>query len=46
MNNNKEIRLSDIPLMDVNRMTEKLSHAYISIINNGLPIRTMPSVML
>lgn len=29
MNNNKEIRLSDIPLMDVNRMTEKLSHAYI-----------------
>ena len=46
MSNNKEIKLSDIPLMNVSGMTEKLSHAYISIINNGLPIRTMPSVML
>ena len=46
MSNNKEIKLSEIPSMNVNLMTEKLSHAYISIINNGLPIRTMPSVML
>ncbi len=41
-----EIKLGNIPSMAVGKMTEKLSDAYCTIINNGLPIGTMPSVML
>lgn len=41
-----DIKLGNIPSMALGRMVEKLSNAYCAIINNGLSIRTMPSVML
>lgn len=42
----KEIKLSNIPQMAVGNLINSLTYAYSSIINNGLPIKTMPSVML
>lgn len=41
-----EMKFGNIPSMPVGKMTEKLSNAYSTVINNGLLIRTMPSVML
>lgn len=41
-----EVKLSNVPSMTVGKMVDKLSHAYSTVINNGLPIKTMPSVML
>ena len=41
-----DIKLTNIPSMDVGKMVDKLSFAYSSVIKNNLPIRTMPSVML
>lgn len=41
-----EIKMTDIPSMSVDKMVEKLSNAYIEIIKKGLPVKTMPSVML
>lgn len=41
-----EIRLTNIPSMDVGKVIKELSDAYCKIINNKLPIRTLPSVML
>ncbi len=37
---------TNIPVMPVSKMIEKLSDAYCSLINNNLPVKTMPSVML
>ncbi len=37
---------SNIPSMNVNRVIRELSRSYISVINNKLPMKTMPSVML
>lgn len=37
---------NNIPEMTVGKMVSKLSDAYSKIINNGLPVSTMPSVML
>lgn len=41
-----EIRLTNIPSMNVGKVIKELSDAYCTIINNKLPIRTLPSVML
>ena len=41
-----EIKLTNIPSMNVGKVIKELSDAYCSIINNKLPIRTLPSVML
>lgn len=41
-----EIKLNNIPQMTVNKMINLLSLSYCSVINKGLPIKSMPSVML
>lgn len=41
-----ELKHKNIPIMPVGRMVEELSGAYETIINAGLPVKTMPSVML
>jgi len=37
---------NNVPKMSVNKLVEQLSQAYSTIVNNNLPIKTMPSVML
>lgn len=41
-----EIKLSNIPSMNIGKMVEKLSVAYCTIINHNKPLKTLPSVML
>ena len=41
-----DVKLTNIPLMNVRKMVDKLSHAYSIVIKNRLPVKTMPSVML
>lgn len=41
-----DIKLTNIPQMTVGKVVDKLSNAYSTVINNGVPIKTMPSVML
>ncbi len=41
-----DIKLRGIPAMNVEKLVDRLSDAYCTIIKNNLPIRTMPSVML
>ena len=41
-----DVKLTNIPLMNVGKMVDKLSHAYSTVIENRLPVKTMPSVML
>ncbi len=41
-----DIKMANIPSMNVGKMVEKLSSAYCAIIQNNYPIKTMPSVML
>ncbi len=41
-----EIKLSNIPSMNVEKLISELGESYSAIINSGVPIRTMPSVML
>jgi hypothetical protein len=41
-----DIKMTNIPSMNVGKMVEKLSSAYCAIIQNNFPIKTMPSVML
>lgn len=41
-----DIKMTNIPSMAVGKMVNQLSEAYSTVINNGLPIRTMPAVML
>lgn len=41
-----EIKLSNIPSMTVNNLVNKLSDAYCTVICKGLPVKTMPSVMM
>lgn len=38
--------LTNVPTMSIGKASKTLANAYISIINKGLPINTMPSVML
>lgn len=40
------VKHTNIPSMTVGKMADQLSHAYSTVINNGLAIKTMPSVML
>ena len=41
-----EIKMTDIPTMSVNKIVDKLAKAYCSVIEKGLPVKTVPSVML
>lgn len=41
-----EIKISSIPSMNVGKVVNELSEVYCSVINQGLPIATVPSVML
>ena len=41
-----EVKLTNIPSLPVGKTVQKLSRAYSAVINNGLPVRTVPSVML
>ncbi len=45
-NKANDLKLSNIPQMNVGKMTELLSGAYSSLINNNISIKKMPSVML
>lgn len=38
--------ISNIPSMTVDAIVESLGHAYATLLQKGLPLRTMPSVML
>lgn len=40
------VKTANIPSMPVGKMVERLGSAYCAVIGGGLPIRTMPSVML
>lgn len=41
-----EIKLTNIPSMNINKIIDELSNAYVSVIKQNLPIRLLPSVML
>ena len=41
-----DVKLSNVPSMSVGKMIEILGDSYCTVINNRLPVRTMPSVML
>lgn len=41
-----EIKTVNIPSMPVGKLVRNLSAAYCKLINNGAPVKTMPSVML
>ncbi|MBO4415891.1 MAG: AAA family ATPase [Lachnospiraceae bacterium] len=46
MPKNKGFLLSNMPAMNVGDMVEELATAYSTLINKGLPLKLMPSVML
>ncbi len=46
MSKEKEMKIANIPQMNVNRLIDELTPAYCNIINAGLPIKMFPSVML
>lgn len=39
-------KMGDVPSMTGDNLTKKLSNVYIKIIENNLPLKTVPSVML
>ena len=41
-----EIKLTNIPSMSIGKLIGELSGAYCSVIKAGLPVKTLPSVML
>lgn len=41
-----DIKLTNIPQMNVIKMINHLTESYSTLVNKGLPMRTMPSVML
>lgn len=41
-----DVKLTNIPSMNVGKLINILSNAYSSVINGDLPVKTMPSVML
>ena len=41
-----DLKVPTIPTLSVNQMCEQLSRAYVSVINQNLPLRLIPSVML
>ena len=40
------IKLSNIPSLNIGKIVDTLSETYSTVINSGMPIRTVPSVML
>ena len=42
----KDIKSSNIPQMSINKVIDSLSSAYTKVINNKMPIKSFPSVML
>ena len=40
------VKLSNLPSMNVGKIVERLTHVYSTVINNGLPVKSVPSVML
>lgn len=41
-----DIKMSNIPNMNVGKVVKELSEAYCAVINNNMPIKTLPSIML
>lgn len=41
-----EIKVTNIPSMNVGRIVDELSNTYCAVINQNIPIKTVPSVML
>lgn len=41
-----DIKNNNVPSMSVGKMVKELGEAYCTLINNSLPVKTMPSVML
>ena len=41
-----EVKLTNIPQMNIGKAVERLSDAYCAVINKGLPLKTMPAVMM
>ena len=41
-----DIKMSNIPCLTVGKLTNTLASAYCAVINNGLPVKTVPSIML
>ena len=41
-----DVKLSNVPSMTIGKLVNTLSETYCSVIEKGLPIRTVPSVML
>lgn len=41
-----DVKMTNIPSMNVNRIIDTLSDAYCAIINGGQPLKLLPSVML
>ncbi len=42
----KDLKITNIPSMDVGKAVEMLSGAYCAVISKGLPLKTIPSVMM
>lgn len=42
----KDVKMTNIPSMDVGKVVDKLSESYSVVIGKGLPVKAMPSVML
>ncbi|MBQ4244897.1 MAG: AAA family ATPase [Clostridia bacterium] len=42
----KDVKMSGVPSLSVGKTIETLSNAYCAVINNGIEVRTIPSVML
>lgn len=41
-----DVKFTNIPSMTVGKAVDKLSYVYSTVIQNKLPVKTMPSVML
>ena len=41
-----EIKLTNIPSMNIGKVVSQLTEAYTSVIKSNLPLKTLPSVML
>lgn len=41
-----DVKLTNVPSMTVDKLVAKLSNAYCTVIEKGLPMKTLPSVML
>ena len=41
-----EIKMTNIPSMNIGKVVSQLTEAYSSVIKSSLPLKTLPSVML